>query len=141
MTLRLSETEFKKLAVRRAVENYAKTKFKPRKKESIFDSKLEQGFSQFGKVLLENFFDCKLERLLYHPMTLHLPGNKYTPDFMAIMSNGVTCFIETKGSKKSKNYRDSRSKLRAAATSFPFWVFIQATGNSALGLTLEEIKP
>lgn len=75
---------------------------------------------------------------LYEPLTLNLPGGRYTPDYLHILSSGEQIFVEIKGSKKQKGYRDARSKLRAAAEVFPFWTFVEAMGGRD-GWEIEEV--
>lgn len=62
----------------------------------------------------------------YHPVEFLLPGETYKVDFMHVLSDGRTLFVEVKGSDKSKNHRDAISKLRAAASEHPYWYFYEA---------------
>ena len=109
----------------------------------------ERMFEHEGFLLLREEYGegVNLDALMYEWVTFNLPGEKYTPDFMAIFSNGKTCFIEvkqeaiTKKGKRyfaGKSYRDSRSKLRAAASLNPWWDFYMAVYNNG-GWRLEKI--
>ena len=91
-----------------------------------YDSKTEQQFAKVGTILLYGFLDKKIVHLEYHPIQFVLLGEIYEIDFLAIAADGEQFFVECKGTNESKNYRDARSKLRAAAARFPFWNFIEA---------------
>ena len=67
---------------------------------------------------------------MYEPLTVHLPGGAYTPDFFYILTDGTQVFCEVKGSTKQRGYRDARSKLRAAAEIFPFYVWAEVRVSS-----------
>jgi len=41
------------------------------------------------------------------------------------METGMVVFVEVKGSKKQKGYRDARSKLRAVQAMYPFFTFVE----------------
>ena len=62
---------------------------------------------------------------MYEPVTFHIPGSNYTPDFLHILADGEQCFVEVKGSKAQRGYRDARAKLRAAADVFPFYSWFE----------------
>jgi hypothetical protein len=81
-------------------------------------------------------------------MSFNLPGGRYTPDFFILFSDGTIAFVEVKQEAVSrsgkryyagKSYRDSRSKLRAAAVLNPWFSFYQATYNTQTGWRLEKI--
>lgn len=90
-------------------------------------------FPEMGGVFLERI----------RPMSFHLPGGSYTPDFYYLMNDGSRIVVEVKGSKFQSNYRDARGKLRAAATLNPDHVFVEAMANKECenGWSLEVIKP
>jgi len=110
----------------------------------------EKEFSTTGFFLLADTVPAgvHIEVMLYEWVTFNLPGGKYTPDFMVRLSNGVEIFVEVKQesfSKKGKvfrgqSYRDSRSKLRAAASLNPWWRFYMAIYSHG-GWRLEYIEP
>lgn len=62
---------------------------------------------------------------MYEPLSFNLPGSRYTPDFLHILADGEQCFVEVKGSKSQRGYRDARAKLRAAADVFPFYSWFE----------------
>lgn len=80
----------------------------------------------------------------YEWMSFKLPGGSYTPDFSVLLNTGVWVHFEAKGSHFQSNFKDSRSKLRAAASLNPWaefvWIIpkpIKAGG----GWDIEVIKP
>lgn len=111
---------------------------------SRYRSKAEEWWATFGPAILEG----ELRRLNpeaayavviteYEPVTLHMAGNDYTPDFLHILSDGRMVFVEVKAPlaqrnragkrafRGQQNMRDARSKLREAAESFPYWQFVE----------------
>jgi hypothetical protein len=50
---------------------------------------------------------------LYEPLTFHLVGYKYTPDFLLVAESGNVSIVEVKG--WNKNLRADRMKFNAAA--------------------------
>jgi len=85
--------------------------------------------------------------MLYEWQSFKLPGASYTPDFLCIMQSGTLVYIEVKESKFQGSYRDSRSKLRAAAALNPWFYFVMAVwkkGTRAAPLgswIIEHIEP
>lgn len=80
----------------------------------------------------------------YEWMSFKLPGGSYTPDFLYLLADGRLVFVECKGSKNQANYRDARSKLRAAATLNPwFWFYEVRIEKSAWNSAwnIERIEP
>ena len=68
--------------------------------------------------------------MVYEPITFNLAGNKYTPDFMHLTDRGEVVFVEIKGSKRQRGYRDARSKLRLAKATHPWFTFVECIGRS-----------
>ena len=102
-------------------------------------SNLERKWYNIGAVYMAEY---ALERIIftqYEPITFHIPGGNYTPDFMHITESGRIYFVEVKGSRHQKGYRDARSKLRAAAEVFPWFTFIEARKENN-AWELERIK-
>lgn len=91
-----------------------------------FKSSQEGAFAQVAHALLADEFGLAVERLDYEPVTWNLPGNRYTPDFVAILEDGRIVHIEVKGSRKQRGYRDARSKLREAAAMHPEYTWVEA---------------
>ena len=93
-----------------------------------YKSQSERDWSVFGDMILgdEGFVGVAVQ--LYEPLTFHILGGRYKPDFMHILDAGEVIFVEVKGSKRQKNYRDSRSKWRAAAALHPWFTWVMATG-------------
>lgn len=104
-----------------------------------YRSKTEAAWADVGAVYIAAEFDRLVSWEGYEPLALNIPGGRYTPDFLYILENGQMVFVEIKGSKRQKNYRDARSKLRAAAAVFPFWTFVEARGGRT-GFELEVIE-
>jgi hypothetical protein len=90
-----------------------------------YDSKTEQVFAKVGRIVLQGHIGKKFPILVYKPISFILPGETYRIDWLAIAEDGETWFLETKGSGKFHNYRDARSKLRAAAVLNPYWRFAE----------------
>ena len=90
-----------------------------------YKSGSEQQFSLLGAAILREAFDVSVAAMFYEPVRWKIPGGHYTPDWLAIMENGTVIFVEIKGSRKQRNYRDARSKLRAAAELYPFFTWCE----------------
>ncbi len=93
-----------------------------------YRSKAEEDWALIGSIIIADETGQGVRLCLYEPITFRLLGNKYTPDFQYILEDGAIVFVEVKGSKKQKNYRDSRSKLRAAAETHPYFQWYMAVG-------------
>jgi len=108
-----------------------------------FKSAHEGAFAQVAHALLAGEFGLAVERLDYEPVTWNLPGNRYTPDFVAILEDGRIVHVEVKGSRKQRGYRDARSKLREAAAMYPEYTWVEAIvtlrQGELLGISLEVI--
>ena len=104
-----------------------------------FDSKAEVWWDAYGALLIAQECGQAVALTLYHPVTFRLPGETYTPDFLHILQDGALVFVEIKGSTRQKNYRDARSKLRAAAEVFAWVTFYEAIVNGQGCDKLERI--
>lgn len=93
-----------------------------------YRSKIEEDFATFGPIYLADHFGERVQVMMYEPFRLKIPGGHYTPDWLAILQSGTVVIVESKGSKRQKNYRDARTKLRAVAEHFPFFTFVEAIG-------------
>lgn len=91
-----------------------------------FDSKTDMVWAKVGAVILQGILGKRIVIVRYHPFIFVLPGESYEIDFLLIAEDGLHYLIECKGSKEAKNYRDARSKLRAAAALHPYWSFALA---------------
>jgi len=91
-----------------------------------FKSSQEGAFAQVAHALLADEFGLAVERLDYEPVTWHLFGNNYTPDFVATLEDGRIVHVAVKGSRKQRGYRDARSKLREAAAMYPEYTWVEA---------------
>lgn len=90
-----------------------------------YKSNSERKFATFAVALIGTHFGYDVMWMEYEPIRLKIPGGHYTPDFMAILRDGTAVFVEVKGSRKQRNYRDARSKLRAAAEIYPFFTWCE----------------
>jgi len=90
-----------------------------------YKSSSELKFAQLAGPLLEAHFESRVMWLAYEPMRFRVPGGHYTPDFGAVLEDGRMVFVEVKGSRKQKGYRDARSKLRAAAEWYAMFTWIE----------------
>jgi len=90
-----------------------------------YKSSTEQQFSLLGAAILREALGAAVAAMFYEPCRWKIPGGHYTPDFLAILDTGQVVFIEIKGSRKQRNYRDARSKLRAAADVYRMFVWCE----------------
>lgn len=91
-----------------------------------YKSSAERVWSSEGPLLIQAQFITKVAITHYEPVSFNIPGGRYTPDFMHILHTGEIVFVEIKGSRRQKNYRDARSKLRAAAEVYPYFHWVEA---------------
>ena len=91
-----------------------------------YDSREEEAWAHDGALWVQSVLGHAIAVSFYHPLTFHLAGESYTPDWMCIFTDGRIAFFEIKGSRKQKGYRDARSKLRAAAALFPCFAYYEA---------------
>lgn len=108
---------------------------------SPYRSKAEEAWAGIGAAWVMDWFGQAVVHELYEPMSFNLPGESYTPDFCYFLEDGTMVFCEVKGSRMQKNYRDARSKLRAAAALHPWFIWTQATQAGRGAWDFEEIKP
>jgi len=93
-----------------------------------------------GPTLLGDELGSAVVETRYIPLRFRLPGGWYTPDYLHILETGRMIFIEVKGSRQQRNYRDARSKLRAAAEWYPFFAWYEVRINPRTEhFELEEI--
>jgi hypothetical protein len=112
-----------------------------------FDSKLEELWYAEGWLWLASEFGDAVVRTWYHPLTLHLPGMNYTPDFQHVLSDGRMLFVECKArivtdvvrelkdgtaqvrqinaASKQRGYRATRLALHAAQAFWPWAVWCE----------------
>ncbi len=102
-------------------------------------SQLEQNWWNFGHIYINELANERVSVTLYEPVSFKLPGGSYTPDFLHITEKGQMFFVEIKGSKHQKGYRDARSKLRAAAELHPWFTFLEVRQENG-DWTVERIK-
>ena len=86
----------------------------------------EEAWAGYGSMVLLGELGQHTAVMLYEPMSFRLPGGSYLPDFMHLLEDGRIVYVEIKGSKHQKGYRDARSKLRAAAELHPWFTWIEA---------------
>src|SRR3990167_891609 len=88
---------------------------------SPYKSKLEELWSREGNLILLADLGEQTAVQLYEPWTLRLIGATYKVDFVHILESGRIVCVEVKASSRQANYRDARSKLRAAAEMHPWF--------------------
>jgi len=93
-----------------------------------------------GSAIVADALGATVMLQLYEPIALRYAGNYYTPDFFYILDDGRGVFVEIKGSKKARGYRETRSKLRACAKTYGWWTFCEAVGGERNGYEFEVIK-
>ena len=101
-------------------------------------SKTELEWKEIGEILIAERVGSRVVFTGYEWMSFRLPGGTYTPDIGYLFESGRWAFVEIKGSRVQKNYRDARSKLRAAACLNPWFVFYEAR-NERRSWQIEEI--
>lgn len=90
----------------------------------FYDNREDEEWARHGMRWVRTILGRTIAAMFYHPITLHLAGEKYTPDWMCIFVDGRIAFIEINSGQKQKPNRDTCSKLRAAAALFPcFWFY------------------
>lgn len=107
---------------------------------SPYRSKAEEAWAKVGALWVGDWYKQAVIDWRYEPASFTLPGGSYKCDFMYILADGLIVFTEVKGSKKQANYRDARSKLRAAAELYPWFIWTQATQAGRGQWDFEEIK-
>ena len=103
----------------------------------VYKSNCERRFADVGPTLLGAHFGAECLVFEYEPCRWKIPGGHYTPDWLCVLSDGRIVFVEVKGSKRQKNYRDARSKLRAAKAIRPWWVWVEVVESE--GWTVEVL--
>jgi hypothetical protein len=118
-------------------------KEKPQAFGETFDSKLELRFA--NEELEPRRLACLLREWRYHPMRFRLAdGTWYEPDFLALSRVGSLMtpqdfvFYEVKGSWLSKNARDSRTRLKVAASRYHWFNWYAVTWEKKEGRWLYE---
>lgn len=117
-----------------------------------YESAAEGWWAVYGAPLIADELRQPVALTLYHPLTYHLPGGTYTPDFLHILRDGWLVAVEIKAlitdrdgkpnNRVQKGYRDARSKLRAAAEIFHWLIWYEArVGPRGEGFELERITP
>ena len=98
-----------------------------------YDSAGERWWATYGPLLIASDAHQPVALTQHHALTFTLPGGRYTPDFLHILADGRLVLVEVKGSRRQSNYRDARSKLRAAAELYPWaaWVEARVDGRGA----------
>jgi hypothetical protein len=119
---------------------------------SRYRSKAEEWWGTFGEAILADELGQEVVVTAYEPVTLHMPGNDYTPDFMHVLANGWICFVEVKAPlferdkagkrafRGKQNMRDARSKLREAAETFPYFRFIEVRKFGTGAVEIEQVS-
>lgn len=78
--------------------------------------------------LVDEFTGFEVVTSAYEPLRLQLGKVVYTPDFMLHMQKEdkfLTALFETKGAKEQRGYRDTRARLKIAASLYPMFVFVE----------------
>ena len=91
----------------------------------VYKSKCERRFANLGALLLGAHFGAECLWFMYEPQRFKIPGGHYTPDWLALMSDGRVVYVEVKGSKRQKGYRAARSKVRAAQEIYPMFTWVE----------------
>jgi hypothetical protein len=122
--------------VRKTVEAWAKFLLEGESRE-------EMRWQTMGIPLLEEYYEQPV--VLWKPKAISflLPGGRYSPDFFYIFEDGLRLHVEVKGSTFQAGYRDSRAKMRVAATLYWFDKFMMVIRNpkASTAWLLEEVEP
>lgn len=101
-------------------------------------SQTELEWRRIGEILISEQVGSKPIFVGYEWIAFRVPGGSYTPDIAYLFESGKWAFVEVKGSRIQKNYRDARSKLRAVACLNPWFEFYEAR-NEKRSWQLERI--
>ena len=106
-----------------------------------YKSVYEEIWASEGALLIADLFITPVAITLYEPISFHVPGGRYTPDFQHILQTGEIVFVEIKATRFQKNFRDAHSKLRAAAEVYPYyhWILAFAPHRTTPAWSLEQI--
>lgn len=97
--------------------------------EDEYRSKSERDWAIFGDMVLEDELGEKTYRRLYEPVSFYLEGGRYKPDFMHILLDGRVVFVEIKGSRRARGYKEGRIKFNAVTDKHPWFVWVMAVGS------------
>jgi len=101
------------------------------------------GFANVFPQLVPELEGLRVDACSYEAIRFDLGGTSYTPDFYFRLLNDdgytVLAFIEVKGSKFQKGYRDTRTKLLNVSSLFPEYAFFEVMVNSRLR-RIESVK-
>ena len=106
---------------------------------SPYKSRLEEHWAREGALVLLAELGEQTAVQLYEPFTVRLIGAHYKVDFVHILESGRIVCVEVKASSRQANYRDARSKLRAAAEMHPWFTWIEARHENG-GWIVERIN-
>lgn len=122
----------------RAGEGPGQAAEEPKRRRGV-PNKTEQ---RFRREVLEPRYGGKGNHIAFEPLTFHLPGGiRYTPDFLLRKHCGLMRFYECKGSWKSKNARDSKTRLKVTAGLYPWWEFYAAHYERDNGWIVQRVLP
>lgn len=107
---------------------------------SPYRSKTEAAWANVNALWVGEWFQTPVLETRYEPLTFHVPGGSYTPDFMNLLADGRIVFVEVKGSTHQKNYRDARAKLRAVRDLYPWFYWCEARPVGRGNWEFEEIR-
>ena len=91
----------------------------------VYKSNCERRFADLGPTLLGAHFGAECLVFEYEPCRWVIPGGHYKPDWLCVLSDCRVVYVEVKGSKNQRGYRDARAKLRAAKSVYPWWVWCE----------------
>src|SRR3990167_7315475 len=91
---------------------------------TIYRSHAERDWSLVGAAVLSDELGELTVQQYYEPVTFHIPGGNYTPDFLHVCESGLGIIVEVKDCRYLQSYRDSRAKLRACAEYYPFFIYV-----------------
>lgn len=123
----------------------------------------ERWWDTHGALIIGNEFDSAVVATYYEKVSFKVPGGSYTPDFMHVLADGRMVYVEVKAlilktkiidrrdgtsevkqvhnSRAQHGYREARSKLRAAAECYPFYIWVEARVGKRGEHELEIINP
>lgn len=145
MAIRLTEKDLRTRGIKlpgAAPQVKARAKTKKPGKYYPYRSKTDKVFAENCVLLCQLLLGKRVVEMRYESIVFVLLGASYKCDFLLICEDGETMFVECKGTRRDYNYRDARSKLRAAAALHYYWTFVlaewpeQKEGDLAWKLTL-----
>lgn len=104
-------------------------------------SDVELRWRREGTRLVEEMHEKRVIFTGYEWFSYKIPGGSYTADFSYLLENGHWVVVEIKGSRAQGSYRDSHTRLKAAASLNPWHTFYEVVWERRTGWDVKHIPP